>query len=164
MPRRTVLLITVVAVLTAGAWFLLRRGDDGAPVRRRLQQFVDDVNRGATDNRSPDMRAAQFGSFFTDDIEIDLGRGAALIKGRDTLVAMTGRLQPRIAAFSLRFEDINVTVAPGGQSAEVHLTAEFMNRSAPNDRSLDAREFTIDMRRDGEEWRMRRVAAVETLK
>jgi hypothetical protein len=57
-----------------------------------------------------------------------------------------------------------VTVAPGGQSADVHLTAEFMNRKAPGERSLDAREFTIDMRRDGEEWRMRRVAAVETLK
>ena len=55
-------------------------------------------------------------------------------------------------------------MAPSGETADVHLTAEFIRRSiTTGEESLDAREFTIGMRRVGGEWQIARVTAVETL-
>ena len=97
---------------------------------------------------APAARAAQLGVFFTDDIEVELGQGAAPIKGRETILGMAARLQPRTAAFTLKFEDITVAMAPGGESADVHLTAEFIRRSfTTGEESLDAREFTLGVQR-----------------
>jgi hypothetical protein len=71
---------------------------------------------------------------------------------------------PRTAAFRLQFEDVSVAMAAGGETADVHLTAEFIRRSmTTGEESLDAREFTIGMRRVGGEWQIARVTAVDTL-
>ena len=110
------------------------------------------------------MRGKQLGAFFAEDVDVDLGQGAAPIRGRETVVGMAERLQPRTAAFRLQFEDVSVAMAPNGEAADVHLTAEFIRRSiATGDESLDAREFTIGMRRVGGDWRIAGVTAVDTL-
>ena len=78
---------------------------------------------------------------------------------------MAERLQPRTAAFRLRFEDVSVVIAADGNTADVHLTAEFIRRSiTTGEESLDAREFMLGMRRVGAEWQIAKVTAVETLK
>jgi hypothetical protein len=165
MPRRLVIALAALAVLSAAAWYITRSEGEGEAVRRRLQAFASEVNNSTLDGRGTEARAAQLSAFFTEDVEVDLGRGSTPIKGRETLVAMAGRLQPRTAAFSLRFQDITVAMEPSGQAADVHLTAEFIRRSiTTGDQSLDAREFTIAMRLVDNEWRMHRVTAVDTLK
>jgi hypothetical protein len=158
--------VTALAVcLAAAAWYLVRPADEGAAVRQRLEAFAADVNRSTTDNVEPGARAARLGAYFTEDIEVDFGQGAAPIKGRATIIDMAARLQPRTAAFSLKFEDISVAMAPGGEGADVHLTAEFIRQSmTTGEESLDAREFTIGMRRVGGDWKIARITAVETLK
>ncbi|HEY7499972.1 MAG TPA: nuclear transport factor 2 family protein [Vicinamibacterales bacterium] len=165
MLRRLAIVAAALAALAAAAWYITQTPDEGDPIRKRLQAFAYEVNNSTVDGLGTEARAAKLGAFFTEDAEVDLGRGAAPIKGRETLIGMAGRLQPRTSAFSLRFEDITVAMAPGGQAADVHLTAEFIRRSiTTGDQSLDAREFTIDMRRVENEWRMHRVTAVDTLK
>ena len=165
MSRPILIGIAVLVLIAGAAWYITHADDESAPIRRRLQAFADEVNSSTIDGKGPEARAAQLGSFFTEDAEVDLGRGSTSIKGRARLVAMAGRLQPRTSAFTLRFEDITVAVAPGGQSADVHLTAEFIRRSiTTGDQSLDAREFTIAMRLVDNEWRMDRVTAIDTLK
>jgi hypothetical protein len=165
MFRRLAIVTAVLAAIVAAAWYITQADDEGAPIRRRLKAFADEVNSSTIDGHGPEARAAELGAFFTEDAEVDLGRGATPIKGRDTLVSMAGRLQPRTSAFSLRLEDITVAMAPGGQAADVHLTAEFIRRSiTTGEQSLDAREFTIRMRWVDNQWRMDRVTAVDTLK
>jgi hypothetical protein len=113
----------------------------------------------------PDERSARLGAFFAEDVDVDLGRGAAPIRGRETVLGMAERLHPRTAAFRLKFEDVSVAVVPGGDAADVHLTAEFISRGVTGgDGSLDAREFSIGMRRVGSDWQIARVTAVDTLK
>jgi SnoaL-like domain len=164
MRLMAAIVLTVVA-LAAGAWYLLTPADAGAMVRARLLAFSDVVNRSAVDGQSPDAHGAQLAAFFAEDVEVDLGQGAAPIHGRDTVIGMAGRLQPRTAAFRLKFEDVSVAMAPTGETAEVHLTAEFIRRSiSTGEESLDAREFSIGMRRVGSEWKIARVRAVATLK
>ena len=163
--RRIAAIVFVVVGPALGAWFLLGPTDDGALVRARLRAFSDAVNRSTVDGSGPEARSAQLGAFFAEDVDVDLGQGAAPIRGRDTVMGMAERLQPRTAAFRLQFEDVSVAIAPSGQAADVHLTAEFIRRSiTTGEESLDAREFTIGMRRVGGEWQIARVTAVDTLK
>jgi hypothetical protein len=159
-----VTLAALVAAVALVAWFLRMPGDE-ASIRRRLHAFVDEVNRIPTEGLSVVAYAAVIGSYFTDDVRVDLGQGSNPIDGRETVVGMATRLQPRIAAYRVRFDDISVQIAPGGESAEVHLAAEFIRRSvAAGEDWLDAREFTLGMRKVGDDWRISRVTAIDTLR
>jgi hypothetical protein len=163
MQRIAAIVLAVVGV-GVGSWFLLAPADEGAAVRARLQAFVETVNRSTVDGLGPEAHSAQFGAFFAEDVDVDLGSAAAPIHGRDTVIGMAERLQPRTAAFRLRFEDVGVAMAPSGETADVHLTAEFIRRSiTTGEETLDAREFTIGMRRVAGEWQIARVTAVDTL-
>ena len=164
MRRIAAIVITVVA-LAAGAWFLFAPADSGAAVRARLLALSEMVNRSTVDGLGPEARAAQLGAFFTEDVDVELGQGAAPIRGRETIIGMAECLQPRTAAFRLQFEDVSVAMGSDGQSADVHLTAEFIRKSiTTGEQSLDAREFMIGMRRMGTDWQIAKVTAVETLK
>ena len=165
MLQRVLFPSLLVIALVAGVWYLLQERDDTRDVRRRLDELCDSVNASTTDGRGPEARAVQLGTFFTEDVEIELGRGAAPIRGRATVVSMAERLQPRTAAFKLKFEDVAVALVPGGTSADVHLTAEFIRRDLiSGSESLDAREFTLGMQRASGGWQIRRVTGVDTLK
>lgn len=163
MSRIAAIVLTVVT-LVAGAYYLLAPRDPGAPVRARLDVLSEMVNRSTVDGLGPEARSQQLGAFFSEDVDVDLGRGAALIKGRDTVIGMAERLQPRTAAFRLDFEDVSVVMGPGGDTADVHLTTKFTRRSiSTGEETLDAREFMLAVRRVGGEWQIARVTAVDTL-
>jgi hypothetical protein len=164
MQRIAVIVVAVVAVV-AGVWFFYSPPDSESTVKARLQSLSDVVNRSTVDGLGPGARAAQLGAFFTADVDVELGQGAAPIRGRTTIIGMAERLQPRTAAFQLRFEDVSVVLAPDGNTADVHLTAEFIRRSITDgEESLDAREFMLGMRRVAADWQIAKVTAVETLK
>ena len=163
--RRNAAIVLAVAALAAAAWYFLVPAGSSASVRARLQALSDLINSSTVDGQGPEARGAQLGAFFTEDVDVDFGQGAAPIRGRDTLIGMAGRLQPRTAAFRLRFEDVTIEMAPGEETADVHLTAEIIRRSVTTgEESLDAREFTLGMRRVDGEWQIARVTAVDTLK
>ena len=162
---RGLAITAIVLLLGGGALYLARLDDEGAPVRKRLHSFAEAVNRSTMDGAGPQSRAQQLASYFTDDVDVEFGGGVAPIRGRDTLMGMAERLQPRTAMFRLKFEDVTVAMSPGGEAADVHLTAEFIRRSITSgEESLDAREFTMAMRRVDNEWRIARVTAIDTLK
>jgi hypothetical protein len=164
MGRIAVIVLTVV-VLAAAAYHVLAPADPTAGVRARLQAFAQMVNNSTIDGLGPEARAAQLGTFFTADVDVNLGQGTAPIRGRDTVIGMAERLQPRTAAFRLQFEDVSIAVDDNHQTADVHLTAEFIRRSiTTGEESLDAREFTISMRRVDGQWQIAQVTAVDTLK
>ena len=143
LMRRTRAIVLTVVALAGGAWFLFAPADPGAPVRTRAARRSPKWSTKAPSTaRAPRLRSAQLGVFFTEDVDVELGSGAAPIHGRDTIIGMAGRLQPRTAAFRLKFEDVSVMMAPEGETADVHLTAEFIRRSiTTGEESLDAREF-----------------------
>ena len=162
--RRTLAIVLAVVALAGGAWFLFAPSDPGAPVRARLDGLADMVNKSTVDGLGPEARSAQLGACFTEDVDVELGSGAAPIHGRATLMGMAARLQPRTAAFQIKFQDVSVTMDDDGQTASVHLTAEFIRRAlATGDESLDAREFMLGMRRVGTDWQIAKVTAISTL-
>ena len=112
MRRNAAIVLTVAALAIAG-WYLLVPGGGSANVRARLQALSDMINSSTVDGLGPEARGAQLGAFFTDDVDVDLGGGAAPIRGRETLIGMAGRLQPRTAAFRLQFEDVTIDDGAG---------------------------------------------------
>ena len=100
-----------------------------------------------------------------DDTTIELGEGALPIHGRDTLVGMAARLQPRTAAFRLEIDDVSVEMVPGAEAADVLLTASFVRRSlSTGEESRDAREFSLVCRKNAGTWQIARVTAIDTLR
>jgi hypothetical protein len=163
--RRVGAIGLAVVALALGAWYLLTPADAGAMVRSRLHAFSEVVNKSTVDGQTPEVHGVQLAAFFAEDVEVDFGQGTAPIRGRDTVIGMAERLQPRTAAFRLVFEDVSVAMAPTGETADVRLTAQFIRRSiSTGEQTLDAREFSIAMRRVGAEWQIARILAVDTLK
>ena len=162
--RRAVVAIAAIAVTAAVVLWFTSRSDE-AQIRRRLDGLASEINTGVTEGLGNAVRAAAIGAYFTDDVTIDLGPGTAPIRGRDTLIGMVARLQPRTAVFRVKFVDVTPKVSPDRASASVSLTAEIINTSvSTGEQSLDAREFAFEMTRRGGDWCINRVTSVETIK
>ena len=94
---RTAVVMVAVLTLTSCSWW---QGDK-AIIIARLNALAEQVNAHAPDGLGSLSRAAQIGQFFTDDVIIELGRGSAPVTGRETLMAMAARLEPRTAGFTV---------------------------------------------------------------
>jgi len=159
-PGSLVVIAASLFFASACGWW----GDERAAIRGRLQEFVATVNRQAPEGLGTVTHSAAIGRYFTEDVTIDPGRGGAPINGREMLMGIAARLRPRTAEYRVQLADVTVRLAPDELSAEVELTAEFIRREPGARQSMDAREFALTMRREGGEWLIARVTAVETLK
>ena len=166
MTRSVVVRASVVVLLLAGAmaWWSRATPDERA-INARLEALRNEVNSSTKDGLGTAARAVQIGTYFTDDAVVELGRGSPPISGRDTLMGMVARLQPRTAAFRMDLDDVSVEVLPGGDAADVLLTASFVRRSlTTGEESLDAREYALVMTKAGGLWRITRITAIDTLR
>ena len=144
MTKYTKIGLLAIAVLgVVLAWRTWGSGEERA-VRQRLEALTADINTTAGEGLGAVAHAADLASYFNDNVVVDLGEGASPIVGRATLVGMASRLQRRTAAFRLRFDDVGVRLGPDGTTADVALTASFVQRGdGTDDNSMDAREFAL---------------------
>jgi hypothetical protein len=151
--------------LAAVAYFAWSRwgSDDERAIRERIEALRSEVNRSAN-GLAAISRATNIGSYFTEDVVVDLGQGAAPIRGRMTIMGMAERLQPRTAAFRLEFDDVSVEMTRGGTNADVTLTASFIRGSQTGEESRDAREFALGLTKAGGTWRIANVTAIDVLR
>jgi hypothetical protein len=162
VPRRSAFLLVLLAV-AAGLSAWTRAMSEKTAVERRLEALAAEVNESTADGAGLAARAELLGTYFTDDVVIELGRGAAAIHRRATVMDMASRLQPRTSAFTLRLTDIGVVLAPDRLSGNVVLTAEFVRRGGGED-SIDARELSIGMTKADGTWRIARLTVVEAFR
>jgi hypothetical protein len=167
LTRRLAVRVFVLLVLVAGgvlAW-RSRATPDELAIRARLDSLRNDVNSGVKAGTGSALYAAHIGSYFTDDATVELGEGSSPIKGRDTLIGMIGRLQPRTAEFRVELDDVTIEVVPGSNAADVLLTATFTRpNNAASEQSLDAREYALVMNKTEGTWQIARITAIDTLR
>jgi hypothetical protein len=165
LTRYAKIALAAIAVLgVVLAWRGWGSSDERA-IRQRLGALTVDLNTTASEGLGAVAHAADLASFFNDDVVVDLGEGASPIVGRATLVGMAARLQRRTAAFRLRFDDVGVRLGPDSTTADVSLTASFVQRAdGTNNDSMDAREFALTLTKRSGVWRIARVTAVDTLR
>ena len=162
MSRRTLALV-VVLLLGFLAWRYLAPNDE-RDVRRRLNAFASAFNETSSGGVATVAHAARLGSYFTEDVVVELGDGAPPIRGRQTLIAMATRLQPRTEAFTLELVDQNVTVS-SPTTAEVNLTATFRRRShASGEDAVEARELALRMIKAAGNWLVSEVKSVDAFR
>jgi len=165
MTSRAQAALLVVVIAAAGGLWLWR--DSATPeeraIRDRFERFAAEFNAGTTDGLGTMARAARIGEYFTEDVVVELGQGSPPIHGRETLIGMSTRLQPRTAAFVLEFSDVTVDLLDAAHT-EVTFTLVIRRRSESGAESLDAREFAVDMRKAGGDWRVSRAIAIDTLR
>lgn len=158
------LVALVLAGLAVFAW-RTREGGEERTIREQIEALRTQVNASTVDGLGTAGRAAQIGSYFTDDAVVELGGGSVPIRGRETLMDMTARLQPRTAAFRLDLDDVGIELVPGGTAADVMLTASFVRRSiSTGEESRDAREFAVVLVKTDGTWRISRITAIDTLR
>lgn len=165
MSRRTGVGVSVLVAL--GLFFAWRAwsGGEEAAVRARLAALVSEVNAPAQEGLGGMARAASIGAYFTDDVQIEMGRGTSPIEGRPMLIGMAARLQPRLSSYKLEIDDVGVTLSNGDTAADVRLTARFTSRAGTEGQaSVDARELALGMVRIEGTWRIARLSVVEALR
>jgi hypothetical protein len=166
MSRPRVAVIVALALALAGilAWRGLSWGDE-REIRAALASLADDFNASATEGLGTLARAAQLGSYFTEAVVVDLGPGSAVLEGRERLIGMAARLQPRTAAYRVVLDDVTVDKTDGDRPRDVTLTVSFIQRTAEaGGRVTDAREFALQMIKDGGRWRIARATAIDTFR
>lgn len=135
-----------------------------AAIRSRLDALTAEANQPAAEGLARVAHAASIGGYFTDDATVDLGPGTTPIEGRDMLIGMVARLQPRTAAYQVRIEDADIRVAEDGLTAGVAVTVSVTPRNPTPDEGPDPREFAVTMTKAGGTWRIARVTAVQALR
>jgi len=65
-----------------------------------------------------------------------------------------------VSALKIEFPDMNVTIAPDGQTAKVNLTGKA---SVPGERDISAQEFNFKLRKVDGKWLIYQVETVRTL-
>lgn len=160
--RRALPVALVAAAAAIALWYLAWPGD-AASIRRQLHGLADEINESPAPGLGGAARARKIGQYFTEDVVVDLGQGTAPIHGRDAVVLMVARLEPRTAEFNVSFEDVNVDLS--GRDANVRLTAEIASE-APGAREpwMDAREFSVSLTKTDEGWLIGHVRAVDTIR
>lgn len=161
---RAVVVLGLAVLAVFAAWRTRETGDERT-IRGRIEALRTDVNASTVDGFGAAARAAQIGGYFTDDAVVELGGGSVPIRGRETLMGMAARLQPRTAAFRLDLDDVGIEMVPGGVAADVMLTASFVRRSiSTGEESRDAREFALVLVKTDGTWRLSRITAIDTLR
>lgn len=156
--------IAGLLAVAALAWLFWPEGDERA-IRRRLGELVEEANATAGEGLALVTRAAALGTYFSEDAVVDFGQGSAPISGRETLVGMATRFQPSTTSHAIGLQDVTVAKRQGAPIADVALTVTITGPDArTGEPTMDAREFRLEMRKDGGEWLIARATAIDTLK
>src|SRR5215213_2857946 len=113
MIRRPASAVLAAAIIAAaiGWWWWTATSPAEREVRRLFDDFASEFNAGTNGGFATLAHAVRIGDFFTRDVVVDLGQGSPPIQGRETLIGMASRLQPRTAAFVIEVDDLTVEFA-----------------------------------------------------
>ena len=164
MTRRTLAGICALVAVAGAFWWWSAGSSDERQVRRLFQNFAEELNAGTTSGFGTLAHAARLSEFIHPDIVVELGHGSPPIQGRETLLGMVSRLQPRTSAFVLEMDDVNAEFRDPDHG-DVTFTALIRRRSFDSgEESIDAREFAAEVVRSGGRWQVSRVMAIDTLR
>jgi hypothetical protein len=164
MTQRTLAGIVALVAAAAAIWWWSAGSSDERQVRRLFHDFAEEFNAGTTGGFDTLTHIARLSEFFHPDVVVELTQGSPPIQGRETLLGMVSRLQPRTSAFGLEMDDVNVEFTDEDHG-EVTFTALIRRRGVDSgEASIDAREFRAAVVRSGGRWQVSRVVAIDTLR
>ncbi len=159
---KTLILIAVLTMTTACGG-----GEEGA-IKKQIESIAEILSVPAAEGELGRVaRIAALRKVFAENLRVSIGGSAPAqvppdIVGRDAVLALLGRWTPPVGGFELEFVDLQVTVDPGGATAQVCGTARAT--SGTNDPpDVDARELTVGFAKIDGDWVITSVRPEETL-
>jgi hypothetical protein len=151
--------LAVAGVWLWRAWF----PNPEKAIRRRLAELAQVASFGPNEGAlAKAVNCDKLAGFFTDDaqVKVDVGGYAETFNGREPLRAAALSARSALTGLKVDFPDINITLGPDKQSAEVELTA--LGKVA-GEADPQVYVFRLMLKRVGGEWLIRRVETVKTL-
>ncbi|GAC1352817.1 MAG: hypothetical protein NVS3B20_17700 [Polyangiales bacterium] len=156
--RWFVMLVSFVALLTAG-WLLLFRKSDAAAIRQRLDRLASAVQVNAAD--SPLARYARINEAFKDlmvkEVIIEIPELTFLQSGRRELVQVATQAGSVYQRFDVSFSHLEIEVAEGKAFARVGATAGLRATRADGSDERDDREVTFLFDKSEGDWKIRSI-------
>lgn len=162
------ILVRIVALLAMAAlgywlWTVFFPGDETV-IRKRLNRVAELMTFDAKEgNIARIANVEEAASLFAREVEIVIDTPAQsrqILAGRDELRQTALAVRMSLAGLTIKFLDINVTLAPDKTNATVNLTGEAR---VPGDRDLFVQEMRFTLRKVEGKWLITRVETVRTL-
>ncbi len=152
----------LLAGAAAVSWWLLFPSEERV-IRHRFAALAADINAALAENGLGRMAAAaRVGSYLTDDVRVEIGSIPPIV-GRTAVVAVAAQAGTA-REVRVRFADVQVTLAVGGQTASAYLTAEVSGIDRRTGaRTIDAREVEVTLEKRDGHWVIAAATAVDTL-
>jgi hypothetical protein len=165
--RGPIRIVVLVAVVAAAAWYGWRWAfpDDEAAIRAVLSRIEEGVSAGegaGNGNMDRLARAASLRHELAPDITVDAGPPFQRLAGRDAIIGAAASVSGSRRDLQVRFEDVDITVEPSGERAEVTLSATARSSDAA-DAGLDTRELEVIFRRLEGRWVVANVKLIRAL-
>lgn len=165
MPRALAARVIACLVIGAGAIYAWQQmfPSEEVRIRRQLEALADAANE-VTADLSGMASAARVAMHFTEDVVLDPGRGIAPLRGRETIMAVAGRVRPRAGATHVDIQNADVAIAPDGSTAAVTVAVTLTRDTGADRETLDAREFALTMVKRDSVWLISQVTLIDTLR
>jgi hypothetical protein len=157
------ILFAALAALSIWLWFILFPSPEKV-IRKRLTEFARTASTSSNESDLARLAAARsLAGFFSTNVDLavelpELARYSFM--DRDEIMQAALMARSKIGGLSVKFPDINITVAPDKQSAVADLTVQA-NVSGERNPFVQQMKFTF--RKIDGEWLIVRVETVRTL-
>jgi ketosteroid isomerase-like protein len=155
--------IVVLALLGVWLWFVLFPSPEKI-IRHRLEKLAHTVSFSKSEgNFSRIASAESVSGFFSTNVEVAInvpGYERQTLVGRAEITQDALASRTRVSELSVKFPDVNVTVAPDRQSATADVTVEA-NVADGKDPVVQEVKFTFEKTAEG--WLINRVETVRPL-
>ena len=165
MKRAVVVVLAAALIIGLGFWLWSTLFPTPQKViRSRLNSLAKAISfDSGTGMLSKTYSAQKAADFFTTNVEMELnltGYESVTLHGRDEVLQIAIASRSRLTALKVEFPDMNITVAPDGQTAKVNLTAKA---TMPDERDISAQEFDFRLKKINGTWLIDEVQTVKTL-
>ncbi len=161
-------LIPIVLLAAVGVWlWTIFFPSPEKIIRKQLIKLAADVsfskNDGSLTKLAGFAGASSVGDFFTTNVDVNVdipGYEQHTLAGRDEITQASLLARQRVASLSVKFTDINVTVALDKQSAVADVTVEVKVAGESDDFVQEAK---VSFEKSERQWLISRVDTVRTI-
>ena len=133
-------------------------------IRRQLTELAAKVSFSNSEgNLARLARAENVADFFATNVEVNIdvpGHEQNTFAGRDEITQTVLGSRQALSTLTVKFPDINVTVAPDKDSAVAEVTVEVTSSNDPDE---FVQELKISFEKSGRQWLVNQIETVRTL-
>jgi hypothetical protein len=157
--------VLLAALVAAGVWlWTVLFPSPEKIIRQRLAAVAKCASFAADEGALPRLADAEnLAGYFSANVEVNLdvpGRIQHTIMGRDEITQAAVAARATAVSLSVKFLDVNVTIAPNKQSAMADFTVEAR---VGGDQDLIVQEMKFTLRKIGGQWLITRVETIRTI-